>query len=44
MTFMAVPMVVLFLISEVIARCNDRREVARKASTPASSPDELSPI
>ena len=31
MTFMAVPMVMLFLISEVIARINDRRRARRRA-------------
>jgi sec-independent protein translocase protein TatC len=30
MTFMAVPMCVLFFISEVIARLNDRRRASRK--------------
>ena len=30
MTFMAIPMVVLFLISEVIARINDRRRARRR--------------
>lgn len=43
MTFMAVPMVVLFLISEVIARFNDRRR-ERKAINAGLSPDEASPI
>jgi sec-independent protein translocase protein TatC len=43
MTFMAVPMVILYLISEVIARWNDRRKAARKANANLS-PDELSPI
>ena len=42
MTFMAVPMVVLFFVSEVIARWNDRRR-ARKNSSRTSSPDEVSP-
>ena len=42
MTFMAVPMVVLFFISEVIARFNDRR--APRSATPQRRPrpDELS--
>jgi sec-independent protein translocase protein TatC len=43
MTFMAVPMVILFLISEVIARAHDRRKAARSANA-GLSPDELSPI
>lgn len=43
MTFMAVPMVVLYFIAEIIARSNDRRKAARKA-TPDLSPDELSSI
>ena len=43
MTFMAVPMVVLFLISEVIARFNDRRRAARNINA-GLSPDEASPL
>ena len=43
MTFMAVPMVVLFGISEVIARFNDRRRAARKPYG-GLSPDQLSPL
>lgn len=43
MTFMAVPMLILYLISEVIARWNDRRKGARNANA-GLSPDELSPI
>jgi sec-independent protein translocase protein TatC len=43
MSFMAVPMVVLFLISEVIARLNDRRR-DRRAINAGLSPDEPSPI
>ena len=43
MTFMAVPMIVLFLVSEVIARFNDRRR-ARKAINAGLSPDEASPL
>jgi len=43
MTFMAVPMVVLFLVSEVIARLNDRRR-ARVSINAGLSPDEPSPI
>lgn len=43
MTFMAVPMVILYLISEVIARAHDRRK-ARNAVNAGLSPDELSPI
>ena len=41
MTFMAVPMVVLFLISEVIARLHDRRK-ARRNPFAGLSPDEPS--
>lgn len=41
MTFMAVPMVVLFLVSEVIARFNDRRRAKRRAAL-VGSPDEPS--
>lgn len=43
MTFMAVPMIVLFLISEVIARLNDRRR-ERTAINAGLSPDEASPL
>jgi sec-independent protein translocase protein TatC len=43
MTFMAVPMVVLFVISEVIARFNDRRR-ARRGINAGLSPDEASPL
>lgn len=43
MTLMAVPMVILYLISEVIARSNDRRKAARKPFANLS-PDELSSI
>ncbi len=43
MTFMAVPMVILFLVSEVIARLNDRRR-AGKSINAGLSPDEPSPI
>jgi sec-independent protein translocase protein TatC len=43
MTFMAVPMVVLFLISEQIARYNDRRR-AKKNKFAGLSPDEASPL
>ncbi|MCD6638375.1 MAG: twin-arginine translocase subunit TatC [Nocardioides sp.] len=43
MTFMAVPMVLLFFLSEVIARLNDRRR-ARRAPNAGLSPDELSQI
>ena len=43
MTFMAVPMIVLFFISEVIARFNDRRR-ARKSPNAGLSPDEASVI
>ena len=40
MTFMAVPMVLLFFISEVIARANDRRRRRRRA---AADLDDLDP-
>jgi sec-independent protein translocase protein TatC len=43
MSFMAVPMVVLFLISEVIARLNDRRR-AKRGINAGLSPDEASPL
>lgn len=43
MTFMAVPMVLLFLVSEVFARFNDRRR-ARRSVNAGLSPDELSPL
>ncbi|MBS4753830.1 twin-arginine translocase subunit TatC [Nocardioides sp. zg-ZUI104] len=43
MTFMAVPMVVLFGISELIARFNDRRR-ARRSPNAGLSPDEASPL
>lgn len=43
MTFMAVPMVLLFLVSEAIARFNDRRRARRKVDADLS-PDELSPL
>ncbi len=43
MTFMAVPMVILFLISEVIARVNDKRRAGR-AINAGLSPDEASPL
>lgn len=43
MCFMAVPMVLLFLISEVIARLNDRRR-ARQRINHGLSPDEMSPL
>lgn len=42
MTLMAVPMVVLFMVSEAIARVNDRRRAARSDS--GLGPDDLSPI
>ncbi|MEJ7833043.1 MAG: twin-arginine translocase subunit TatC [Nocardioides sp.] len=41
MTIMAVPMVLLFLVSEVIARSNDRRRAKRRAAL-VGSPDEPS--
>lgn len=43
MTFMAIPMVVLFLISEQIARYNDRRR-AKRNKFAGLSPDEASPL
>jgi sec-independent protein translocase protein TatC len=43
MTFMAVPMCVLFFISEVIARLNDRRRADRSINA-GLSPDEASPL
>lgn len=43
MTFMAVPMVLLFLISELITRFNDRRR-ERKRPNAGLSPDELSTL
>ena len=43
MTLMAVPMVLLFLVSEAIARVNDRRR-ARNAPNAGLGPDELSPL
>ncbi|MCL8025872.1 twin-arginine translocase subunit TatC [Nocardioides bruguierae] len=43
MTFMAVPMVLLFLIAEVIARLNDRRR-GRKSVNAGLSPDEASTL
>ena len=43
MTFMAVPMVLLFGVSEVVARFNDRRRAARKPHA-GLSPDQLSPL
>jgi sec-independent protein translocase protein TatC len=43
MTFMAVPMVVLFLISEQIARFNDRRRASKRKNA-GLSPDEISPL
>ncbi|KRF32342.1 twin-arginine translocase subunit TatC [Nocardioides sp. Soil805] len=43
MTFMAVPMVLLYLVSEVIARSHDRRK-ASSSPNAGLSPDELSPL
>ena len=43
MTFMAVPMVVLFFVSEAIARLNDRRRERHSLNT-GLSPDEASPL
>ncbi len=42
MTFMAIPMVVLFLISEQIARFNDRRRARRRAEV--LPPDQISAL
>ncbi|MEZ0580502.1 twin-arginine translocase subunit TatC [Nocardioides sp. MH1] len=43
MSFMAIPMVILFLISEVIARINDRRR-GSKSLNAGLSPGEASPL
>lgn len=43
MTFMAVPMIVLFAISEVICRFNDRRRAARGVNA-GLDPDQISEI
>lgn len=43
MTFMAVPMVILYFISEVIARMNDNRRAKRNPYADLS-PDEVSPL
>lgn len=43
MTFMAVPMVLLYFVSEVIARVHDRR-VAERRPYAGLSPDEASPL
>ena len=43
MTFMAVPMVLLFFVAEAIARFNDRRR-ARTKKYAGLSPDEASPL
>lgn len=43
MTFMAVPMVLLYFVSEAIARWNDRRKAARSPNA-GLAPDELSKI
>lgn len=43
MTLMAGPMVILFFISEIIARTNDRRRAKRKINA-GLSPDEVSEI
>ena len=44
MLFLAVPMVVLFGISEVIARILDRRRGRGATSSPGSADDEVSPL
>ena len=43
MTFMAIPMVLLFVVSEVIARFNDRRR-ARRRPYAGLDPDQPSPL
>jgi sec-independent protein translocase protein TatC len=43
MTFMAVPMVVLYFISELIARAHDKRKDRDKPFA-GLSPDEPSPL
>ena len=43
MTFMAVPMVLLFFVAEIIARWNDRRR-ARNKPYAGLSPDEASQL
>ena len=43
MTFMAIPMVALFGVSEVIARVNDKRRAGRSLNA-GLSPDEASPL
>jgi sec-independent protein translocase protein TatC len=43
MTIMAVPMVVLYLMSEVIARVHDRRKAEGRPNA-GLSPDEMSPL
>jgi sec-independent protein translocase protein TatC len=43
MTFLAVPMVLLFFVSEVIARTHDRRRAARNPNA-GLAPDQLSPL
>ena len=43
MTFMAGPMVILFFVSELIARYNDRRRASRGINA-GLSPDEVSPL
>lgn len=42
MTIMAIPMVLLFFLSEAIARVSDRRRLKRAAARAALSPDEAS--
>lgn len=44
MTFLAVPMVILFAISEVIARLVDRARARRGAQVPVLRDDEASPL
>lgn len=43
MTIMAVPMVILYFISEILARVHDRR-VAERSLNAGLSPDEVSPL
>ncbi len=44
MTFLAVPMVILFLVSEVIARVVDKRRARKAQETPPWLDDEASPV
>ena len=44
MTFLAIPMTLLFLISEMVARLVDRTRARKRDQLPALSDDEASPI